>query len=319
MRTLVPWLMAASLLAGCRQTKHPADPASIGVASSTSALESVVDEPGPIEVDTIVAADWQIDRAGLINLDHPKARAAGLEDGMEPLQIYLHALRHPRRGLWIVDTGIERAMHADPGSAAIRGPVTAFMNLSAMTIHTDTATWIARQRQPIAGVLLTHLHVDHVAGLRDVPAGTPVFTGPEENEDRNVNNLALQPVIDRALEGKGPLRTWTFAPDPDRRFDGVLDVLGDGSLWAIHVPGHTRGTTAYLARTPRGPVLMVGDACHTAWGWKNGVEPGKFSTDKPRSAISLARLRALVARHPRIDVRLGHQPLVPPAATGEAG
>jgi glyoxylase-like metal-dependent hydrolase (beta-lactamase superfamily II) len=86
-------------------------------------------------------------------------------------------------------------------------------------------------------------------------------------------------------------------------------VFGDGSLFALHVPGHTRGSLAFLARTPRGPVLLVGDACHTAWGWKNGVEPGEFSTDGPRSAESLARLLDLARRHPSIDVRLGHQPL----------
>jgi len=93
----------------------------------------------------------------------------------------------------------------------------------------------------------------------------------------------------------------------------VLDVFGDGTVWALAVPGHTPGSTAYLARTPTGPVLLVGDACHTAWGWENGVEPGKFSADLPKSADSLARLKRLVARHPEIDVRLGHQALPPKA------
>ena len=37
------------------------------------------------------------------------------------------------------------------------------------------------------------------------------------------------------------------------------------------------------------------------------VEPGTFSADRPRIKESLARLRRFVARHPHIDVRLGHQ------------
>jgi N-acyl homoserine lactone hydrolase len=94
---------------------------------------------------------------------------------------------------------------------------------------------------------------------------------------------------------------------PDGLFDGVLDVFGDGSLWAIWVPGHTPGTIAYLARTLTGPVLLVGDACHTAWGWEHDVEPGSFSVDRAKGAESLARLERFVARHPKIDVRLGHQ------------
>ena len=68
---------------------------------------------------------------------------------------------------------------------------------------------------------------------------------------------------------------------------GIIDVFGDGSVWAIHVPGHSPGSTAYLVRTPRGSKLLVGDASHTRWGWENGVEPGTFSLDGPRSAESL--------------------------------
>jgi len=37
------------------------------------------------------------------------------------------------------------------------------------------------------------------------------------------------------------------------------------------------------------------------------VEPGSFSSDVPRSAESLARMRRLVAAHPGVEVRLGHQ------------
>jgi N-acyl homoserine lactone hydrolase len=87
----------------------------------------------------------------------------------------------------------------------------------------------------------------------------------------------------------------------------VLDIFGDGSLFAILVPSHTAGSVAYLARTPRGPVLLTGDTCHTSWGWDHGVEPGSFSGNRPQNAVSLANLKALVARHPGIEVRLGYQ------------
>jgi glyoxylase-like metal-dependent hydrolase (beta-lactamase superfamily II) len=130
-------------------------------------------------------------------------------------------------------------------------------------------------------------------------------------------NLFEKGVYDAALEGKAPLAQVSFAPDPDGRFAGVSDVFGDGSLWAIWAPGHTPGSTAFLARTPKGPVLLTGDACHTAWGWQHGVGPGTFSDDVAQSAASLERLEALVARHRGIEVRLGHQEL-PPAASRPA-
>jgi glyoxylase-like metal-dependent hydrolase (beta-lactamase superfamily II) len=155
---------------------------------------------------------------------------------------------------------------------------------------------------------LTHLHLDHIMGMPDVPHGTPVFSGPGETRSHGFLNLFTRPITDRAFAGQNTIAEWQFQADPDQRFHGVLDVFGDGSLWALHVPGHTPGSTAYLARTPQGPVLMVGDACHTSWGWEHEVEPGTFSKDQPLSAESLGELEGLVERHPNIDVRLGHQP-----------
>ncbi len=301
--------VAATLAVGCHATTHAFTAADLGQARSTADLEAVVEQPGPVTVETINAADWAIDRGGLINLDNPKAKAAGLTEGQEPIQVYFHALRHPSRGLFLVDTGMERALVNDRDNAAVRGFITAFMNLDAMKIHTDTATWLAAQKEPLAGVFLTHLHIDHVAGLPDVPKGTPIYLGPGENRERSAANAFVQGVFDRALEGHTALRELPFAKDPTGTFDGVLDVFGDASVWALLVPGHTDGSTAFLVRTPKGPVLLTGDASHTSFGWVNGVEPGSFSHDLPRSVESLSRLRAFVAKHPSIDVRLGHQRL----------
>ncbi|HEU4407042.1 MAG TPA: MBL fold metallo-hydrolase [Polyangiaceae bacterium] len=307
---------AALGLVGWRTSTHAVEPSPLGVPRPARELEASLSAPGPITVETVVGADWQVDRSGLINLDHPRARAAGLRDGGEPIQIYLHALRHPTRGLFLIDTGVERALSRAPERAAIRGLVASALHAETMRVGTDTATWLEAQPAPPAGVLLTHLHLDHVSGMPDVPAATPVYAGPGEAASREALNLFVQPVTDRTLAGHGPLREWGFVPEPGGAFAGVLDLFGDGTLWAIWVPGHTPGSTAYLARTPAGPVLFTGDACHTAWGWEHAVEPGTFSHDRPGSAESLARLRALVERHPEIDVRPGHQRL---AAAREGG
>lgn len=272
-------------------------------------MEAVLREPGPVVVETVIGADWAVDRSGLVNLEHPTAVAAHLGDGLEPVYVAFHALRHPSRGTYLVDTGVERALRDDPRHAAVRGVVAAFLHTERMKFRVDTRTWLEHEPTPPAGVFLTHLHVDHVSGLRDIAAGTPVYVGPRETRGRSFENVFIAPILDAALEGKATLQEWQFAPDPDSVFAGVVDVFADGTVWAISVPGHTPGTTAFLARTPSGPVLLTGDACHTAWGWKNGVEPGTFSVDKPKSAESLERLRRFVAKHPEIEVRLGHQAL----------
>jgi glyoxylase-like metal-dependent hydrolase (beta-lactamase superfamily II) len=78
-------------------------------------------------------------------------------------------------------------------------------------------------------------------------------------------------------------------------------------VWALWVPGHTPGSTAYLVRTTKGPVLLVGDASHTRWGWEHDVEPGTFTADGPKSVESFKKLKAFAVAHPNVEVRFGHQ------------
>ena len=299
--------VAVASLSACRPTSHATAPSALGVARPSAELDAIVDEPGPVRVETVIGADWHVPRSGLLNLDHPKAKEARLVDGEEPIVVPFHAIRHPTQGLFLVDTGVERALRDDPDHAALSGLAASYLGVGAMRVKTDTHAWVVAQAEPVKGVFLTHLHLDHVSGMRDVPNDAVVYAGPGETSSRAFLNLFVRGPLNAALEGKGDIREWQFAAETGGAFDGVVDVFGDRTVWAIHVPGHTPGSTAYLARTPEGPVLFTGDASHTTWGWLNGVEPGSYSEDKPRSAVSLARLRAFVAKHPRIEVRVGHQ------------
>lgn len=267
-------------------------------------LEAVIDSPGTLTVTSVKSADWGVDLSGLLNLEHPKAKAAGIRDRVEPIGVYFHAIQHPGRGLFLVDSGVERKLGTDPGNSSVSWLVRSAMHLERLRVRMDLATFVAQQKEPVQGVFLTHLHLDHISGLPDLRDNVPVYVGPGEANDSNFLNLFAQSTINGELRGKGPLREFMFKNGSD-----ALDVFGDGQLWAIFVPGHTKGSMAYVARTPNGPVLMTGDASHTAWGWNNGVEPGSFSHNKPTSATSLAKLRALSDRHPKMSVRLGHQEL----------
>ena len=263
----------------------------------------------PVQFERVVAADWEVARSGLINLEHPRAIAAGLEDGPEPIEIYFYVLEHPDFGTFLVDSGVESGFLGDDGNPRVSFLVESVMNTEALDIHTTTAQWLARHVGGLAGVFVTHLHLDHVMGLPDVPPATAVYVGPGETRSAGFLNLFSRGTIDRMLERAGPLEVWPFRPDPSGRFEGILDVFGDGSVWALHVPGHTPGSTAFLVRSTTGPKLLVGDVSHTRWGWENDVTPGTFTADRARNAESLAALRSLAARHPEIEVFLGHQDL----------
>lgn len=307
-------LYLSALATGCVASRHSTTPSGLGRAASGAEMLAVLAQPGPIFLETVVAADWSVPLSGLVNLDHPLAEQAGLEDRDEAIQIYFHVLRHPRLGTYIVDSGVADAFREPATNPYLSFIVETAMNTDALTVRTTTGEWIRAQSEPLAGVFLTHIHLDHIMGLPDVPADTPVYAGPAETGAAKLVNMFSVGTTDSLLGGVGPLREWPFEQDPSDLFAGVVDVFGDGSVWALHVPGHSPGSTAFLVRTTDGPVLLVGDASHTSWGWTNGVEPGTFSDDKERSAESLATLRDLVDRFPQVDVRLGHQPLERPMA-----
>lgn len=298
------------LMSACAVTSHEARPSALGTPNTLAAMEAALARPGPVRFERVVAADWQVPLSGLLDLHDHKAEAAGLKDEATDIQIYFYVLEHAQHGTFLVDSGVQQALRTgEPNIAS--SLVASQMNLEALKVRQDTAAWLAEQPQPPAGVLLTHLHLDHVLGLVDLPDATPVYVGPDEAEASRFINMFVQGTIDRALSGKD-LRSLPPATR-DGAFAGVYDLFGDGSVWALHVPGHTPGSLAFVVRSTEGPVLLVGDTSHTAWGWQQGVTPGSYTEDHAHNAQALQGLRALAARHPAMRVLLGHQPLPAPA------
>lgn len=301
-------LFVIAALSACAQTTHPSAPASLGKPISSAAMEALIDTPGPVELKSVVSADWVADLSGLLNLKDPKVVQAGLADHEEPIQIYTHLLRHPTQGLFMVDTGVSKRLVEDPAGVGVGMVVRKFGKLEKMQVREDASSAIKSAGVPLKGVLLTHLHLDHISGMPDVPKDVPFYTGPGEAAESKFENLFVQGMENRFFEGRPAIQELQFTKDPDDKLDGVIDVFGDGSLFAILTPGHTAGHVSYLARTPSGPVLLTGDACHTRWGWEHGVEPGSYTFDREREQKSLLALKALSERHPKMVVKLGHQP-----------
>ena len=292
--------MTAALVA-CDASSVATVPATLGEPVSIEAMTISVGN-GPLVFEKHLVATWSVPLSGLLNLEHPKAVAAGISDRDEPIDIYSYSIRHPSQGTFLIDSGISERFRLPAENDDLSAIVKMGMNTQALALRKSTRE-LAESLDGVNGVFLTHIHIDHIMGLTDLPAATPVYIGPGDARLSGALNLFTQGTTDRLLGVQGQLREWQFGQAQ------VLDVFGDGSLFAIHSPGHTPGATAYLAMTKEGPQLMVGDATHTRWGWENGVEPGTFSADIPQSAVSLAILKNLVSRVPAIDVHPGHQSL----------
>ena len=175
-----------------------------------------------------MVADWAVDRSGLINLGHPRAKAAHLEEGSEPIKVYIYEIEHPRFGGYLVDSGIARSVAIkDKKEMPVRFPVGAALPVDELEVHLDTASYVESRRSPLSGVFLTHLHLDHILGLTDIPRDVPLYIGPGEDSDRRLLHLLVRPTTNLNLKGFGPLRVFETQRPQDAPFSYV-DVFGDG-------------------------------------------------------------------------------------------
>lgn len=126
---------------------------------------------------------------------------------------------------------------------------------------------VAAQLNPaeVTHVVLSHLHPDHIGGLRHFRHARIVL-----HRDL-LTTLAAPRLRDGLLAGLLPDWFAEASRDPDRctaveQFDagpfglGCHDLFGDGSYQLVDLPGHARG---HLGALIEGRVLLAGDA---AWG-----------------------------------------------------
>jgi glyoxylase-like metal-dependent hydrolase (beta-lactamase superfamily II) len=299
-------LLVALTLAACKTIDHPSTVTPVPTAGRVPASwDEVFAAPADVTVDVVLSAHWKVPRNGVLDMNDPKARAAGKPRDKVPIVLPIGVVRHATKGDFVIDTGVERAM-VDGERGARRGLLAVFLKSIDPVISLGEI--IERDRLQLAGVLLTHMHIDHVLGLSDVPKGTPIWVGPGEPAVKQHLGGLMRRTFRELLRDHAPLRELPVG-------DGValgpiahaIDLLGDGSIWGLAVPGHTAGSMAWLVNAKAGPVLFVGDTSHTRFGWDHDVVPGKYTADHAKNAESLAQLRALAKQYPQLRVVLGHE------------
>lgn len=98
-------------------------------------------------------------------------------------------------------------------------------------------------------VWLTHGHLDHVDGVRRVveQTGADVYLHPD---DRNLYDHVIKQRAAWGVRSDSPL------PPPDHELQhGAEIAVGDCAFSVIHVPGHSKGSVAFVGHG----VAFVGD------------------------------------------------------------
>jgi len=122
--------------------------------------------------------------------------------------------------------------------------------------------------------ILSHVHLDHVGGLMDLPH-LPVLMTREEilfaNDSAAQAKGYVLAVYIKALPGPSA-PTLQFDPKPYETFDESTDLYRDGSVVAVPLRGHTPGSVGiFVNLSPSRRFFYVGDSVDDERGFEERV------------------------------------------------
>ncbi|HET7275173.1 MAG TPA: N-acyl homoserine lactonase family protein [Longimicrobiaceae bacterium] len=179
--------------------------------------------------------------------------------------IYAFLIDHPRAGLILIDAGINWDMaHAHRQYYQRWGwRLITDEDEYRLTRPQELAAQVKRlgySVEDIESVVLTHLHEDHLGGLREVPQARVVLSLDAWNS-KNLGVFSWRewsPSFTFATA-----EVITFSSGPFHSFDSSQDLLGDGSIILLPTPGHADGHLSVLVRMAGYELLITGDVIYT--------------------------------------------------------
>ena len=138
---------------------------------------------------------------------------------------------------------------------------------------------------------ISHMHSDHTGQASEFP-NAELLIGTKDFEE---------------TKGKDdPFGRWRKEGAKVHSAQGDVDVFGDGSVVALHLPGHTPDHMALLVKLASGPVLLTGDLYHSREAReKRGVPP--FNTSREQTLQSMDKFEKL-AKELGAKVIIQHEP-----------
>ena len=227
-------------------------------------------------------------------------------------------LEHPTRGLVLFDTG-----YAPRVLEAFK--VWPFSLYGKITPVTTSADWSAASQLERLGfaardvrvIIASHLHADHIGGLRDFPAAQIVLTRAARGISRLRGWRALRhafvpDLIPADFETRAMVIE-DFTDAPLEPFGATHDLFGDGTVRLINLPGHARGQIGAYLPTER--VLLVADGAWSMRAIRDNHPPHALPLrvafdNAPQTLETLSSLQRYHLQNPAVTLLPTHCPQI---------
>lgn len=254
-------------------------------------------------------------RTGAVRSLEGAAFAGGSWTSVVEMGAWAFVIQHPTAGLVVFDTGIAPRAAQDPEHYV--GKLGAMLGL----LDVPPGAGLAEQMRAagldpgdVTRVVLSHAHFDHTGSIPEFPNATVTVSAAERHWVES--GLTAMDFVDLdPLQGMPRWEAIDFtAEKPLATLLGAHDLLGDGSLVAVDLSGHTPGSMGLIVRTAEAPVLLTGDAAWTDKSWRWPARP-IMAFDMALWWEQAWRMKKFAMLEPRLVVVPGHDDMAVAAIT----
>jgi glyoxylase-like metal-dependent hydrolase (beta-lactamase superfamily II) len=232
-----------------------------------------------------------------------------------PVSAYL--IEHPS-GLFLVDTGWTRAM-SPKGEFDKKAQIKSLGSLVLYEVNQgqlplgecidEQLAAMGIKTSDIDAVLLTHLDCDHANGIAQVADAKRFVVAADEVR------FATK-ITNRVRYNKD---WWSMVELDEFEWNGTsgpfgksYDLLGDGSIQLINIPGHADGLFAVKVINEEGKfVLLFSDGGYARKSWEEQITSG-IAADKNKQKQSLAWIREQSLDPLCVESLANHDPDIEP-------
>lgn len=153
-------------------------------------------------------------------------------------------------------------------------------------------------------VLLTHLHTDHVSGVKLVADAKKVLVSDVE---WSMANGPMKQAYEGSMWQGVNIETFALQDTGYGPHGKSYDLFGDNSVVLVSVAGHTPGSCAVQINHDGKFVLLTGDCCYAKKSWEQMIRPGVMG-DVEKGAKSLEWVRNMSLETNCVEIHTVHDP-----------